>query len=299
MRNLLAMIMLVGAVVAPIACGSGDSAEGDPLLATRIRAVLVSGTLPADDPEAAFWNDVPETRVPLLIQDVAEPRLIEAGVQYVLLRAAHDGARIAFRATWEDPDAQGLLDVDRFSDAFALQFPATGLEGPLPDAMMGEKDRPVAIVHWSFARQRRSDGLPHGVTALFPNATTDHYPPDAAPDEETRTAMRTRYSPSRAAENPVTTDRPTTAVTDLLAEGFGTLTPAKATVSSGRGIHANGSWTVVISRPLDLAGSSGTSLANGRSSMLAIAVWNGKAAHVGARKMRSSWIRIEIVGDAP
>ncbi len=300
MRTLLVLIVLAAVVVVPIACGPGDGpAEGDALLATRIRAVAVSGALPVDDPSAEAWKDAPETRVALLVQDVAEPRLTETGAETVRLKALHDGRRIVFRATWDDPDTEDLLDVNRFADQFALQFPATGPEGALPDSMMGEKGKPVAIVHWSYARQRRSEGLPHGIEALFPNATTDHYPPDAGGDEATRAAMRKRYAPGRAAGNPMTEDRPTAAVTDLRAEGFGTLRPEKTAVSTGRGVHADGTWTVLISRPLDIAGGPGTDLAVGRSTMVAVAIWNGNAQHGGARKMRSSWIRIEIVGSEP
>lgn len=305
MRRPAAVLLLVPvlALIAAPGCeprGPAAAAAAPPAKELRI-AFLRAGALPALDPTAAAWDEARETAVALLPQDVTEPRLLEKGVETLRLRALHDGARVAFRLEWADAAPDGLVDVSRQTDACAIELPATGAKGPLPDSMMGEKGKPVHIAFWRFASQERAAGKPHGVAALYPNAAIDHYPPLAAKDEATRAEMETRYAHARAAGNPVATERDRSAVEDLVAEGFGTLAPAPAAerTSAGAGVHEGGRWRVVISRPLDLAPGSRTQVRPGASGFVAVAVWDGRAGHVGAKKMRSIWIPMEVEGGHP
>ncbi|MBI3098586.1 MAG: hypothetical protein HYY93_10145 [Planctomycetes bacterium] len=279
------------------ACGRADREAAPPdirLPATELRIARVKGALPADDPASALWEQAREVAVPLLPQDVVEPRLTERGTEQLSLQALHDGARVAFRLVWKDAAPDGEIDLDKATDAVAIQLPATGDGGALPDSMMGQPGKPVHIVLWRYASQRIAAGEPHGVAALYPNAASDHYPALAAADESTREEMEKRYAPCRAAGNSTVVQRFVSAVEDLSAEGFGSLTPLPDQRSSGKGAHLGGEWRVVMARPLDLSAGSETSVRAGASSFIAVAVWDGGRGQVGARKMRSIWVPVEV-----
>lgn len=64
-------------------------------------------------------------------------------------------------------------------------------------------------------------------------------------------------------------------VQNLFADGFGTLTPAPIQDVSGKGVHANGRWAVVLSRDLRTAAADGVQLKGARRVPVAPAVWNG------------------------
>lgn len=67
-------------------------------------------------------------------------------------------------------------------------------------------------------------------------------------------------------------------VQNLFADGFGSLTPAPVQDVSGKGVHANGKWTVVLSRDLRTAAADGIQLKGAGRMPLAPAIWNGSNA---------------------
>lgn len=289
------ILMLLCLAATAIACGKGPAGEDSPALAAKeIRVATTTGDLPATDPFSKQWTDAREVMVPMLVQDVAEPRLTEKGTETVSVRALRDGENIVFRLVWDDDGVDDLADTDRSVDGAAIQFPAIGEAEGLPDAMMGEKGKPVSISLWRASWQRRADGGTHGIEALYPNAAIDHYPADAVKDKEGRERLGKLYEPPRAVGNPVAKETITTPVEDLTAEGFGTLRPDEAGASVGRGEHRDGKWYVVISRRLDIAPGAKTLIRPGQSTYVAIAVWNGSRDHRGSKKMRSVWIPLVI-----
>jgi hypothetical protein len=134
------------------------------------------------------------------------------------------------------------------------------------------------------------DGRGQSITDLYPGATVDHYPFEAASLEKGSSAQRemaARYAPALALGNRMAgpRERP---VEDLIAEGPGTLTPATAAGSDGRGQRTADGWSVVISRKLPQA------LAPGKRSQVAFAIWEGSHQEAGARKMRTGWVPMVI-----
>lgn len=284
------------------ACGERSEAGRPDLAATEIRVGAVSADAPIEDPLSDVWAAAPAVRVALLPQDVAAPRLTEVGVEEMSVQGLQAGARVAFRLVWADETVDDLVDVRRATDAVAIQLPAAPLGDVPPDAMMGEAGRPVAIALWRALWQRRADGGTVGVDALYPNRTSDHYPPQAASDPDDRAVLERLYAPPRAVSNPVSTasEDPEGArtVEDLVAEGFGTLAPARSR-SGGRGVHRDGRWHVVIWRPLDVDPDPPTALRPGVSTHLAVAVWDGEWMHRGSRKMRSVWVPLVLAEGTP
>lgn len=278
------------AILLALAAGCGKpAAPAAP--ATDVRAAQAA-TLPTSADDAA-WASAVQFKAPLVLQDMVDPRKMEPGIGEVRVRAITDGRRIAFLMEWDDPSADDLRVPARFSDACAVQLPATASpDSPAPQ--MGEPGRPVAITFWTASTQAILDGRALDLKTLYPNSKIDHYPAEAASLDKNpagREQMEKMYSPAHAVGNTEST-KPTKAVQDLMAEGPGTLKPAAATESEGKGRRTPKGWQVVITRPLPAG------LAPGAKSLVAFAVWNGSADDVGARKMRTVWIPLVMPGGA-
>jgi DMSO reductase family type II enzyme heme b subunit len=251
--------------------------------------VVVSRPAIPADPGDAAWQDAPVHASPLLVQDMVEPRLLTASTGGVHVRAVTDGTRVAFRIDWTDGTRDDLPGAGRLTDAVAVQLPTT-VSADAPAPQMGEKGRPVEITFWRAAWQATVDGRKDTIAELYPGASVDHYPFEAAALEKGSKAqqeMAARYAPALALGNRMAgpRERP---VEDLIAEGPGTLTTAKATDSNGRGRRTETGWSVVISRKLPQG------LEPGKRSQVAFAVWEGSHQEAGARKMRTGWIPIVV-----
>lgn len=251
-------------------------------------AAVVRDVLP-DDPDDPAWRDAPYHDAELLLQDMVEPRLLERSTARVRVRAITDGASIALLLRWDDRTRDDLPGAGRFTDACAVQFPrAAGPDVPAPQ--MGEEGRVVEIAYWRASWQASVDGRTDTIQELYPGATVDHYPFEAAslePGSPQQRELASQYAPADALNHRMEGPR-AKPVEDLLAEGPGTLSPAPEQRSAGRGARHESGWGVVIVRPLP------ADLGPGRRTQVAFAVWDGALQEVGARKMRSAWVPIHI-----
>src|SRR2546426_272653 len=68
-----------------------------------VRADLVKGALPAEDPTAAAWNTAPRSEFPLSPQVHWPTRIGEVTVKSVTVRALHDGRHLAILLEYADP----------------------------------------------------------------------------------------------------------------------------------------------------------------------------------------------------
>lgn len=266
--------------------GCGERAAPRPT-ATEVTAKRVID-LPSKDPLDPRWATSPELMTKLLLQDQAPPKLDQPGVEALKVRALHDGKNVAFRLEWTDDSADELVAAARFGDMVAIQLPLQA-GADVPDGAMGQLGRPVRITLWRASRQHQLRTGLDPIAALYPNAVIDHYPVDAAGPHAA--AMGLLYAPARANDNPVAMAR-TSPTEDLIAEGFGSLSPAPTQVSDGIGAHEGKTWRVVITRPLDAK--EGEALRPGVRTYAAFAVWQGAAGNVGSRKMRSAWVPLAI-----
>jgi hypothetical protein len=275
-------LLLVLVVLVLGACGQKPPA-------TTAEVVVVSQPAIPSDPTDGAWQNVPVHASPLMLQDMVEPRLLKASTAEVRVRAITDGTRIAFRLDWTDPTRDDLPGAARFSDAVAVQLPAT-VAADAPAPQMGEKGRSVEITFWRASWQATVDGRKESITELYPGASVDHYPFEAASLEKGSAAQRemaARYAPALALGNRMAgpRERP---VEDLIAEGPGTVTTARSTDSNGRGQRTETGWSVVISRKLPQG------MSPGKRSQVAFAVWEGTHQEAGARKMRTGWVPIVV-----
>jgi hypothetical protein len=258
-----------------------------PPAAPLMDVMIVTADALPETPDDAIWRRTPEFTTALLPQDQVEPRQMQVSTGEVRVRAVAVGDHVAFRLQWDDPTLDDQPGHEDFPDACAIQLPATA-EPTLPAPQMGEPGRPVEITFWTAAWQATVDGRGTELRDLYPNATIDHYPHEAAPLKSDPTAQREvqlRYSPAHALGNFMAgpRERP---VQDLIAEGPGTLGPGPSADSQGHGQHNGSAWSVVLSRRLPAGWESA------RGSQVAFAIWQGDRNEVGARKMRTGWINL-------
>jgi len=281
--------VLIVLLVALAGCSREPAVDAEMIPAKRVAAPL-----PFDDPASGLWQQAVEHPVKLLKQDLTEPMLKEPGVEFVKVRALHDGNWVVFRLEWEDATQDLIPLVGHSSDAAAVQFPFVQ-DGDVPHAAMGEKGKGVRIWYWKAVwqddAQRAQAGGKDRIAALYPNAAVDHYPFQANP--EARAEMEKRYAPARAAGNPVTLGPGPGGVQVLVAEGFGSTRPAATQMGRGRGQWVNGRWMTTIARPLR-AGEELGNLDPGKRSYVAFAIWDGAKGHTGSRKMRSDWVPLVL-----
>jgi DMSO reductase family type II enzyme heme b subunit len=104
--------VVVGLLVASGLCLAADAQAQE---SVAVRAGLVKGALPAEDPTAAAWNTAPASEFPMSPQVHWPNRIQEVTVKSVKVRALHDGQQVAIMLEYSDPTE----DPD---DAAALEF---------------------------------------------------------------------------------------------------------------------------------------------------------------------------------
>jgi|GEM_PF-372451 len=279
------LVPLVAVILFASLIGCGKKAL--PLSESEVKAV-VEKTLPSTA-EDKIWERVPLHSAKLLLQDMVEPRQLQASTPFVHVQAITDGQKLVFRLSWKDATVDDLPGPGRFGDAVAVQLPAV-TTADVPAPQMGEEGKFVEITYWSAVWQAVVNGRKDDIQAIYPRAKVDHYPFEAAslkPGSPAQQEMEKRYAPARSLGNPMAGPR-TVPVQDLVAEGPGTLRPADKAVSSGTGKYDKDGWTVLLFRPLP----NGAQL--GGRTQVAFAVWEGSHEEVGARKMRTAWIPLAL-----
>jgi len=270
-----------------VAIAAGTSCRRAPAPTTEV--VAISRAMLPVEPGDAVWQTAPEHVAALMPQDLVEPRLLSPSTREVRVRAFANGSEIAFRLEWTDKVANDLPGAGRFLDACAVQLPRKA-DANAPDPQMGQQGRAVEIAYWRADWQATVNGRSDSIQALYPNATVDHYPFEAhslVPGSDAQRQMARRYAPADAVGNTRGGLRQT-AVEDLVAEGPGTLSPAPAITSRGRGMRTPNGWAVVIARRIP------DGLTPRARTQVAFAVWEGSAQESGSRKMRTGWVGLSM-----
>lgn len=97
----------------PLAAGLVPLAQAQESVA--VRAVIVKGALPVDDPNAAAWNSAPPATFPMSPQVHWQNRIQEVTVKDLKVRALNDGKQVAVLLEYADP-------TEDSADAAALEF---------------------------------------------------------------------------------------------------------------------------------------------------------------------------------
>lgn len=281
--DLWALVHYVQSLIRP---GAQELAEqGRKTLAARRVESLPS------DPADTAWRAAPSTYLALMHLWWNDER-----PDGVLVRALHDGKRLALHLTWEDRAANGhVLRQEAFSDAAAVQFSPS----PTPPLFtMGSPESPVALWHWKAHWQADREQLAD-VETTHPHMAVDLYDSLRKPPYGVHAEVRDLPAPAHqplfltgwgAGNLQSTPDRPSP-VESLVAKGFGTLTslPAGAQRVGGGGAWQHGFWRVVFVRDLAAAGEDAFAFAPGRPVSVSFAVWDGDAGDRDGQKSVTMW----------
>ncbi len=228
---------------------------------------------PGLDPESAVWDEVPATLVQLTAQNVTPPSS-DRGTPWVMAAAVHYDDVLYVNLHWVDLTADQATDaVGVFSDAVAIQFPAVAATS-VPAICMGQADSAVNIWHWRADSQEGISTIPvNGYVDMYPEVDDLHYPAAAASN--------------------IMVSAP--AVQNLVAGGFGTLTPLESQVIAGVGSHSESAWSVTMARPFAAPGELQPTFETGSTADVAFAVWDGANSDRNGQKSVSAFVRMAIV----
>lgn len=258
---------------------------------------------------ATVWSDAPATEIQMAPQNLVMPGLVVPTIPLVKVKSVHNDKEIAFLLTWYDSSKSETETMeDKFSDAIAIMFPVNASSEP--SFMMGDDENPVNIVYWKAAWERDLEFGYQDVRDAYPNYNYDMYPEVIPAIGQTIDTPIRRYNEGQRQYltalklrniSRVDPER-LTAVEELNAVGFGTLTRQAQNNSVGHGVRRFGYWSVVIKRPLNTGDVQDAVLKAGSTTKMAIAAWDGRNKNDGAggnrgpRKNYSNggWVPLEI-----
>ncbi len=285
METLSSSRRLTVAIMAFVFVGAAALTLFDLRLASSQTITLVAkrseNAIPLDDPSADVWDKGAPVQVPLSGQNTVPPRGGDEGT--VTARALHYDGKLYIRMEWSDTtedDSTGRQN--EFTDAAAVQFPVTHGES-VPAFCMGNPDAPVNIWQWKATWQTETGASVLDVPDVYPNAVADLYPFEDEPE----------FYPAAASGNIVVRADRTSAADNLLAGSFGTLTAAEDQMVAGMGAWDDGKWRVVFSRDLQV-GEEYAQFAEGDSTNVAFAVWDGAKAQRDGMKSVSQFMTLEV-----
>lgn len=281
----------LGWLLASAQRGSAQQTQKASLLAKEVEQV------PSDAGDAR-WRDADALEVPLAPQAVVKPRLFEAAIKAVTVRALYDAERIAIYLSWRDTSRNaGVGSPGTFRDAVAVEFPAHPANG-IPYFAMGEPDKPVIIYQWKADWQFAGEGDEDG---LHPQMAVDWYPFSGRPAGEIAKAADYGKNGDRSfvtswhAGNSLG-DRDLqgrTSIEKLQAEGFGTLTamPADRQDARGKASWTSNTWSLVLTMP---RAQERFRFEPGMTVPIAFAAWDGSKQERGGEKAVSTWYFLSL-----
>ncbi len=151
---------------------------------------------------------------------------------------------------------------------------------------MGQANSGVNI--WQWRAEFQSGDPVEAFQRVYPNAHSDGLPGAAAELEQNPI-----YQPARALNNPAAMSGESP-VENLIAQAFGTLSPAGDQTVSGKGVWRNGEWTVVFVRPFGASAADQAQFSPGTSTNMAVAVWDGANGDRNGQKSVSQFVTLQL-----
>lgn len=133
-----------------------------------VRATLVKGALPADDPTAAAWATAAVSEFPMSPQVHWPTRITEVTAKSVKVRGLHDGTNVAILLEYSDPSEDP-------EDAAALEFMVGDTKAHFAHGqpMAQVQGGPVNIWYWKNKDGKGVDMGAKGFGTLKPHAHQD------------------------------------------------------------------------------------------------------------------------------
>ncbi len=146
----------------------GGASLGYAQESVSVRATLLTGGVPVDDPSAAVWSSAPPATFPMSPQVHWQNRIQEVTVKDVMVRALHDGTQVAVLVEYTDP----TQDPD---DAAALEFMVGDKKAHFAHGqpMLQVEGGPVNIWFWKNKTGKAIDMSAKGFGTLKPQEHQD------------------------------------------------------------------------------------------------------------------------------
>lgn len=274
LRVLTVVLCLAVAGILQVLDANPAVSQATSLVAMRIERA------PSLDPGDSAWKRAPAVEVALTAQAVTYP-FGGGTIPAVRAQAMHDGDTLFVRVVWDDQtEDTSTVAAEDFADAVAVQFPAIAASSA-PAICMGQADGGVNIWQW---RADSEQPLPDAAGELHADGYVDLYP-----------STDDLFFPAREAGNPYA--RPDGPVQDLVAAGFGTLSPATERSVTGKGRRGRDEWAVVFARPFASGDQTRPTFDVGTSTDMALAAWNGDADDRNGQKAISSFLQLSLTAE--
>jgi len=259
-------------------------------------------------------------------QMITNPMWPNPATKYVFVKAATNGKEIAVHLEYNDPPRNDIMVTSQqYKDQAAIMFPVNQSGEEPPFTMGGDGER---VNIWQWKATWNNEGKTSGSMAdmedqyaymAMGSAGYYMYEPDGklsgidtAHKSGTKGASRKSqgagniskratnidfgmgqnegvFNPGRATGNILSDARMrVSAVEDLNAEGFSTLTTQAHQDVAGEGNWRNNRWAVVFKRALKTGDSNDTQFSGGKAPM-AIAIWNGGNKERNGQKAVTQW----------
>ena len=259
-------------------------------------------------------------------QMITNPMWPNPAVKYVFVKAATNGKEIAVHLEYGDATRNDIMvQSQQYKDQAAIMFPVNQSGEEPPFTMGGDGER-VNIWQWKATWNKEGttrssmqdledqyaymamgsgsyymyepDGKLSGIDTAHQSGTkTGSYKNRGAGDISKRSTNidfgmgqnEGVWNPGRATGNILSdANLRVSAVEDLNAEGFSTLTTQAHQDVDGNGNWRNNRWAVVFKRNLSTGDSNDTQFTGGKTPM-AIAIWNGGNKERNGQKAVTQW----------
>ena len=296
--------------------------------AATIKALKVQGNIPVD-PTDPFWSQYGPTKgkhvtVDMDPQMITNPMWPNPSTKWVTVKAATNGKEIAVYLEWTDPTRNDVMvQSQQYKDQAAIMFPVKQSGEEPPFTMGGDGER-VNIWQWKATWQREGAGTTGNIGMAdmedqykfmaMGSGSYYMYEPDGAlkmqggkmgrqgaGDISKRSSYvdfgmgknEGVFNPGRATGNLLSdASGRISAVEDMNAEGFSTLTTQAHQDVDGKGNWSNNRWGVVFKRALKTSDSNDTQFSGGKTPM-AIAIWNGNNKERNGQKAVTQWNELQ------
>ena len=259
-------------------------------------------------------------------QMITNPMWPNPSTKYVFAKAATNGKEIAVHLEYNDPTRNDIMvQSQQYKDQVAIMFPVNQSGEEPPFTMGGDGER-VNIWQWKATWNKEGltrssmqdledqyaymamgsgsyymyepDGKLSGIDTAHKSGTkTGSYKNRGAADISKRSTNidfgmgknEGVFNPGRATGN-ILSDAAmrVSAVEDLNAEGFSTLTTQAHQDVDGEGNWRNNRWAVVFKRSLSTSDQNDTQFSGSKTPM-AIAIWNGNNKERNGQKAVTQW----------
>lgn len=265
----------------------------------KIKSIPSPTEINPKDFNAAIWANAKTYKFPVTRQNFTYPNLQIASIDSITIKSVYRPNQIAFLFEWNDSSKNVEVDVDKFCDQIAVEFPLNTNE--IPSYMMGNKDGMVHIVHWKAIWQEDKEKGYRDVQVMYPNMWVDVYPGLEsyldrskriyAQDITAEQIIETHSygnMPGTYSHNPMSQIKRKEPVEEANAEGFGTITTQETQQAKAWGEWSNGKWKVCVVVPVNTGNIYKATFKD--KTKVAFALWDGGFNNIGGRKHLIPWV---------